>query len=321
MKIFFLCVFFALVFGIGGYFYLQKQKDLFNNTNFAAKVNQKIISLEEFEERLNLIVKIANIPYKNKNFDRKNFRRLIMDTLIEKTLILEEVENINFNINDKLFWKNLPISLTPFLDYEASYSLQAQNLTIDFWKARSKEVALKNYFFQHLKSSIAVSQEEMTSYYTRHLQDFVIPEHYEILHIQVESREVAEFLMKEILKGASFTRLVSQYSIGEQDFLGEDKSFIVKKGQLPQNFERAILNLKAKKNRVSLVESDYGFHIFRLKKIIPKKKLTIKEAREQVIAIVKREKLPVVFKDWLKKKKKNSFVLVNQQLIANESSI
>ena len=316
-KIFFFLLIFLAV--VSGFFYIQNKKKQFNNNNFAAKINQKIISLKEFNEQLNLMIKITNIPYKSKGFNRKKFRSLLIHQLIEEKFILEEVQNIDLEIES--INKDIAIALNVLPDYEVAYNLQSHNISIDFWEKKKEEIALKNYFFQSLKKNIEVSTEEVTNYYSNYFKNFIIPEKYEVEHIQVESLDVAEYLKEQVTKGADFTKFIDQYSIDEQFFLNGEKSFIIQKGQVPQSFENAILNSNNQKIKISLVNSNYGVHLFHLIRIIPEQKLALQKVRPQIIETIKRKKLPVVFDEWLKIKKKNSQILINQQFIENEHNI
>ena len=307
--------------GVGGYFYLETERKKFNNTNFAAKINGRIISLEEFEKKLNLFTKISNIAYEDKNLNKKEFRRSLIEKLIEEELIFQEMQEANLEEEINSIYNNLPIVLNPFPNFDPLYSLQIYNISIENWEQRKKEVALKNYFFQKLKENIPVLQEELTNYYTNHPQDFYSPEKYKILHMQVETMEIAEYLYNRILKGANFADLIDNYSLDEKNFLRDNKGFIVEKGELPEIFEKKILQLRAKKNKTALIPSPYGVHLFLLKEIIPANKLSFTAAKSKIIDIIQKQKSPAVYANWLKKKKKNSQIFINQQFIENESSI
>lgn len=315
--LFFITAFVVLMIGTT-FFYIQNKKKQFNNNNFAAKINQKIISLEEFDEQLNLMIKITNVPYKSKNFNKKKFRSLVLENLIEEKLILEEVQNIDLQIES---FEKPPIHLKAMPNYEASYNLQSHNIPINLWENKKKIVVLKSYFFYSLKKTIPVSPEEVTKYYSDNIKIFRNLEKYEIEHIQVSSLEVAEYLKDQVGKGANFTNLINQYSISERIFFGEEKSFIIQKGELPASFEQAILASKDTKDKISLVTTNNGIYLFHLLKVIPEKKLPLSKVREQIIATIRQKKLPAAFEEWLKIKKKNSQILINQQFIENESSI
>ena len=94
-----LCSVLITILLIGGFFFFtQKERISTLKKDFVANINGEIISLEDFRERLGLIIKIIKIPYNSKQFDKSKFKEIILQNLIEEKLLLAEVNRLGIGI-------------------------------------------------------------------------------------------------------------------------------------------------------------------------------------------------------------------------------
>ena len=92
-----LCSVLITILLIGGFFFFTPEReDIYTKKDFVANINGEIISLEDFRERLGLIIKIIKIPYNSKQFDKSKFKEIILQNLIEEKLLLAEVNKMGY---------------------------------------------------------------------------------------------------------------------------------------------------------------------------------------------------------------------------------
>jgi hypothetical protein len=115
-----------------------------------------------------------------------------------------------------------------------------------------------------LVRDVEVEGREIQDYYTEHKREFLLPERVKVSQILLPNEEKAVDVMESLKDGnpEDFKTLATAHSIGvEASKGGEMGLFAI--GQLPDEMEKVIFALK--EGEVSpVLESSYGFHIFRL---------------------------------------------------------
>jgi parvulin-like peptidyl-prolyl isomerase len=126
-----------------------------------------------------------------------------------------------------------------------------------------EQLLVERYTYDLVKD-IDVSDEEIGEYYNANKREFLLPERVKVSQILLPNEEKAVEIMKNLKDNdpENFKRLARTHSMGvEASKEGEMGIFAI--GQLPTEMESVIFSLK--EGEVSQVlESSYGFHIFRL---------------------------------------------------------
>ncbi len=322
MKIFLISIISILVitlFVVGGFFFFAKKKeDIYTDKNFIANVNGEFIHLEDFRKKLNLVVKITKIPYNNKQFDKSKFKNIILQNLIEEKLVLEEVKRLGIDIDSNLLETQVLLAFNSFAGYNSDYTLFQNSITKETWQDAYEKSLIKQSFYNYLKKSIKINSQEIASYYKNNLNEFISLKQHEILHLQVDSIEVAQFLERRIKKKTDFENLILEYSIAENKSYEGDSSFFVQEGSLPKLFNEAIFKLTLSNPTSPIIRSEFGFHIFQLKSVLPRKKLSLEgEASPLIIKAIQKQKIAKVYQKWLLEKKKLSKIVINREVLEN----
>jgi len=124
------------------------------------------------------------------------------------------------------------------------------------------------YVYQVVKD-IGVGDPEVQDYYDQHKKDFLLPERVQVSQILVptEQRAVAALRRIENAPESEFRRVAREESSGPEAFKG-GRMGIYKRGDLPYDMEKVIFALD--EGSISqVVESSYGYHIFRLDRKFP----------------------------------------------------
>ncbi len=113
---------------------------------------------------------------------------------------------------------------------------------------------------------IKVDEGEIQRYYDLHKSEFFLPERVEVSQILLptEAQAVEVWDKAKLASAEQFRGLATSESIGPEASEGGAMG-IFQKGQLPQEWEAAIFSLQ--EGEVSpVIESSYGFHVFRVDK-------------------------------------------------------
>lgn len=121
-------------------------------------------------------------------------------------------------------------------------------------------------YSQQIGKDVTVDEKEIRDYYDQNQSQFFFPERVKVSQIllQTEDRAVEVYEKLKFADEDSFRTLARSESIGPEASEGGEMG-IFQRGQLPQEMEEAIFALE--EGAVSpVIQSSYGFHIFRLDK-------------------------------------------------------
>lgn len=130
----------------------------------------------------------------------------------------------------------------------------------------ARDLLVEKYYRQVALRDVRVSPEEIQQYIEKNLSRLTDRPGFLVREIRVQSREEADRLHREVTEGrrdfASAARLHSDAPNAEQSGLAR-----YDEGQLPEVLEKAVQQLRP--GDVSpVIESNYGFHIFKLEQRI-----------------------------------------------------
>jgi hypothetical protein len=124
------------------------------------------------------------------------------------------------------------------------------------------------YTYQIIKD-IHADDAEVQAYYDQHKKDFLLPERVQVSQVLVpsEQRAVAALRRVENAPEEEFRKVAREESSGPEAFKGGVMG-VYRRGDLPYDMEKVIFALD--EGKVSqVVESSYGYHVFRLDKKFP----------------------------------------------------
>jgi parvulin-like peptidyl-prolyl isomerase len=140
---------------------------------------------------------------------------------------------------------------------------------------------IEKYIYPLLKD-IRVQDEEVRTTYEEHKRDFLLSERVKVSQILLETEEKAVEVLRNLENAVEeeFRKVAQEESAGPEAFKGGEMG-IFKNGDLPYEMEKVIFALEeGKLSRV--VESSYGYHIFRLDKKFPPELLSEVDAAPSI---------------------------------------
>ncbi len=148
-------------------------------------------------------------------------------------------------------------------------------------ESRFDRPLIDKYTYPLLKD-IEAQDQEVQAYYEEHKRDFLLPERVKVSQILLETEEKAVEVLRNLENAVEeeFRKVAQEESAGPEAFKGGEMG-VFKNGDLPYEMEKVIFALEeGKLSRV--VESSYGYHIFRLDKKFPPQLLSEAEAAPSI---------------------------------------
>ena len=233
-----------------------------------AIVENDVITKKELKKALSELKK--NPGNKNKTLNQTKLRKLALDQLIERKIIIQYAEAQNINIESTVIENALK-------NIASNNKMNVEDLKKNAYKEGSLEKLYSEIRFQLILRAI----KERAIFSQIHISDYEIekfidkekvnnPDQYKISHILIKftnktQREAAEKLIKEVqtlLKEETFNKVAKKYSNGPFAKNGGEMGWL-NFSDLPDLFVDKIIKLK--KNEVSFpFESKNGFHIVKL---------------------------------------------------------
>ena len=249
-----------------------------------ARVNNRIITLDEFEQEMGQLPQL----YKLQMISEEGRRKFLQD-LINQELLLQEAQEKGID-KDKKVLANLE---------------------------RLKKGLIINALMEALcEGKDAVSDEEVASYYQEHKDEFLL-EKVRVRHIMVKTLAEAQNIKRMLEEGADFITLAKRYSISPSRAQGGDLGYI-ERGRVGKEFERAAFALKRRGELSDIVKAELGYHIIRLEDRIGPRQRTFPEVQEEIRNRLRNNKREEILAAHLKDLREEAQIVIHEGVLATE---
>jgi len=252
------------------------------------EIEPVVYDLNKPDKQNSVILKIEDSFYLNSDFEQyvsltaddnlwtsSIILSRLFDSFIEGKILLQDVKNQNISLSDNEI-KQYITSLSRQLGSENGNTTDEVGSKILF------EILLINKFTTELTKDMNVIPEEIDDYYEKNKREFLKPEMIKVSQILLDAEDEAVSVLKKVKDGPKelFGETARLVSVGlEAKNNGEMGIFEL--GQLPHKMEEIIFALKV--GEVSQVmESSYGFHIFRLDDKYPAELLSKEDIASEI---------------------------------------
>jgi peptidyl-prolyl cis-trans isomerase C len=175
-----------------------------------------------------------------------------------------------------------------------------------------REMILERAALAELGPRARVPESAQRAYFEEHRAEYSAPPRVQIRQIVVAERPKAEALRAELAKGADFAELAKANSIGPE---AGDGGLLppYAKGELPEAFDRAF---ELEPGQLSpVIESPYGFHLFRVESKLPAHEAEFDEVREKISVELGERALDDLRREWVRGLRKNAEIKVNDRVM------
>jgi peptidyl-prolyl cis-trans isomerase C len=227
---------------------------------WVAKVNGEVISLDQYNLRLNdskQILEQQGLDFATEE-GKENLAQLktqIVERLIDSTLIAQDVKKLGLKTDDALV-RAEEEKIRNNIGSEEQFQeiLKQQGMT---------EAELLNFLALYLNKTadLTLSDSEIKAYYDSNQAQYGQQEQVKASHILVKTEEEARQIIAELKAGGDFAQLAKDKSTdpGSKDSGGDLGYF--SKGQMVTAFETAAFTQAVGTYSAEPVKTDYGYHI------------------------------------------------------------
>ena len=184
----------------------------------------------------------------------------------------------------------------------------------DEWIERQKtRLLVEKCMAEELDDKVTVTDDEVKAYFAAHPEIAVDPEKVHLFQILVSTEEEAKLVKGRLDRGEDFGALAKEKSISPEAVDGGDLG-IYTKANIPTGMEIAFTLKPGVPSDV--VQSEYGFHIFKVTDHVAAKTLSFDEAKPRIVAKLKSDKIESQFPGWLDSLATGVKVTKNDALLA-----
>ena len=279
------------------------------------KINDEKVTSKQFKKMLvgqKKIFRVQNIQGL-KPEELSWFKNRVLDELVKKILLAQEITKNNITIDQNEFDKVLNQKREGYVEDSLEKTLVLEKISREDWENSIKNTVLTNKLIQeHVNSKVSVSEKEMLEYFDKS-DEFYKKEQVRALHIMVESEEEIRKIQKEIRrKQKTFSDLAKEYSLGPEGIQGGDLGYF-EAGQMPEEFDDVF---KLKINKISdIIRTPYGFHLFKVVGKVQERKMDFEESRSSIKKILLRDLQDKAFQKWFLKLKRNARIDIKYDVL------
>jgi peptidyl-prolyl cis-trans isomerase SurA len=291
-----------------------------------AVVNEDIITLSELRDislpYLERMKSEFSVTYGEEEI--KGTERRILDQLIDEKLVNQEADTLKIEITEKevTMASREVKGRAKLTEEQFEQALAEDGMTIESYREQLRsEMKKMRLIDQEVKAKVHVTKKEIDEYYKMHRDEYNAPPEVRLQQIlliipaesspqEVEQiREKAEQVRAAIKQGEDFNAMVKRYSQDTTAATGGDMG-VFRQGELFSALDEAAFTLMM--GEVSpVIQTPKGFHIIRVLDKKDRRKMTEEEKREEIDTILYNQKVEEALKQWIKKLKKKSYVVIN----------
>jgi len=257
------------------------------------------------------------------SFSVEDLNRLafqVLDEMIENKLVLSKALEVGITVSSlevKRFQENMHLLQG---SQEESSEKQSSSLESEFEPKWNKDIfhsllieKTTEYF---VKPQISIQEEQTYQYWQQHKEELKNPKLIRAYQILVSLENEAQEIMHQLDRKVSFEDLAKEYSIAPEASQEGDLGFFEIQ-QMPQEFEEALQNLTLSDPISPIVQSPYGWHIFKLVEVLESSEISYEEAYPKIIEILRSRKELEVRRSWIAELKKQSELQIFNKLVQN----
>ncbi len=273
-------------------------------------VGKDKITLDEFKQRLN------NFASENGIKPGQMSKDLVLsnlDNLINTMLLLNEAKKEGITVTTAQVNDEYSQLRQGYTDKQFNKIFIEKLIDKNLWLKELKEqMIIKKLIASHF-STVAVSQAEIERYYNKHKDSFSVPEMVKAKQIELSSVDAAQQALNELKNGQSFSKVAQTRSIAPGAANGGDMGYL-SASDLPKELAGILFTLPVGKIS-GIIKTQFGYQIFLVENKIPAHNQSMREARNDIITILRNDKTNEEFAGWLKTLREQENVTINYALL------
>ena len=174
------------------------------------------------------------------------------------------------------------------------------------WNSLKEKEMVKRMRSEVILKGVGISDAEIQSYYDRNKERFTVQAQVKVREIMLKTPEEADAILKQLKKGADFTKLASEKTIREsvKGAGGDLGSF--PRTRYPEIFDAAV-GLKKGDLAGPIKNTDrqfgVGYSVIQLEDKTDEKIQSLDEVKDRIIQMARREKDNTIYNQWVENAK------------------
>jgi parvulin-like peptidyl-prolyl isomerase len=277
-----------------------------------AKVNGEEITVAEFEKSLTQEISLAQREAPLKADEIESLKEAVLDNLIQDKLMLQRARDLSIFVSET----DLSARIEEIRkDYNGQFDKLFGDEEIDFlgWKEKlRKRILIEKLIAKDVNAKIQVTDEEAEHYYNANRKAYAMDNRVRVAQIVVPDRKRAEQILKRLKAGEDFGMVAREVSIGPEAVRGGDLGFL-EKGIMPEAIDRMLFSLAV--GKISpVVQSPYGFHIFKVLSQAEAGGRVFANVREKVIGDLRKRREEEAYRAWIEGLKARATIRIERPL-------
>ncbi len=290
--------------------------------NAVAVVNNDRISYDEFQRTYQAFLTHWSAFPLEEPQRKQELRELVLKQMIQERLLDQEARRQGITISDAEVRTQIQALVSPMEATDVRQSAERAQRTFQDWvREYQQRLVHQKLVQQEVLDKINIPPREVRDYYDKHLKQFFRPEQVHVRHIAVSNKDQYDRVIKALARGEDFLQMVRRYSITPDKQNDGDLGFI-SRGMLPPQLEQAIFEQRrvgAITSTSRPVQSDLGYHIFRIEGTRPAGTRSFEDAQADVREILVQQRQPDVYRRWLEKLNDNATITIDSVLLNSEN--
>ncbi len=244
----------------------------------------------------------------------EEFRRRTLERLVQEAILTAEAKRAGITVSDE------ELSQSPELATEAAEGADQEKILSERgidpkrWReAQRRRVLIRKLIESQVVDRIPVTDEAIDAYYKSHAAQFRENTQYHARQILVETREQADRIHAQLVKGADFGELAKRHSISPDGARGGDLGYFDAQSY-PEIFSEICGQLS--KGQTSEVKATpYGYQIFQLLDKRPSRQRPLAEVRPLIRRMLQEERIESTYEPWIAGLTKGARIQINEDVL------
>ena len=275
-----------------------------------AKVDDNHLTAKVFAERLAIKLKTLDVLQVKEPQNITKIKKNVVDEFIHETIITKWAESKKITVSQQELEKKVKEVIQDYPDDIAfRKTLVQSNRTMETWKADIQKRLLEEKVFQSLHQDIEPpTLDHLKSYYKANKSSFVEKERVYIEQFLLKTKSGAYDIHNKLKNKQEFNeQMKNSHKINHSELW-------VERG-VSDVFEKAFLMRKGIWS--GILESPYGFHIYKVLDKKRKKHWTFDEAKDRIYKKLMAQRQRAKYVSWLEDQTRRLNVFLNEQAISN----
>jgi parvulin-like peptidyl-prolyl isomerase len=234
---------------------------------------------------------------------RKEAERAALDDLITRRVLLAEAQRLKIVVGpgeEDVAFRTAHGGQPG--EFKLADMAKKKGEDVDRLREEVRGQLLMTRLAEKITEDVRVSDEDAAKYYEAHRQSFTAPGEAHLRLLIVESKEDAEKLRAQAVKGADFAALVRQYGKGGHKENGGDMGWVDSR-MLPATIAKAVEAIP-QTGVTPVIEAKGGFYLLRVEGRRPPREVPLAEVKDRLVQMVTAERKQARFAEWLEERRR-----------------